>query len=273
MNRLTQEKQASVIRGLVEGSSIRSVERMTGVHRDTIMRLMIDVGDACGEALDRLMRHLLCKRVEVDEVWCYVGKKQRHVTQSDDSSQVGDFYTWVAMDPDTKLVPSFRVGKRDAVNANAFIADLASRLQNRIQLDSDALRAYVEAVELSFGADVDYAQIVKTYEAEPVGPGRYSPPNVASVEKIRIVGNPDMALASTSYVERGNLTMRMSMRRFTRLTNAFSKKLSNLEAAVKLHFAYYNLVRFHRTLKMPPAMAAGVTTSPWRIKDLLRLSN
>lgn len=273
MNRLTLEKQTAVIRALVEGSSIRSTERMTGVHRDTIMRLGIEVGTACGDTLDKMMRKLTCRRIEVDEVWCYVGKKQRHVQATDNIGQVGDFYTWVAIDADTKLVPSFRVGKRDNVNANAFIADLASRLENRIQLNSDGLKAYVDAVEASFGADVDYAQIVKTYEAEPIGPGRYSPPKVASVDKISINGKPNLDLASTSYVERGNLTMRMSMRRFTRLTNAFSKKLENLEASVKLHFAYYNLVRYHKTLRMPPALYAGVINHCWNIEDLVRLSN
>lgn len=219
------------------------------------------------------MRNLPSKRIEVDEVWCYVGKKQRHVRSRDNPDQVGDFYTWVAMDADSKLVPAFRVGKRDGANANAFVADLSSRLQNRIQLSSDALKAYVEAVEASFGADIDYAQIVKSYEAEPIGPGRYSPPQVVSAEKVVIMGKPNMDLASTSYVERGNLTMRMSMRRFTRLTNAFSKKLENLKAAVNLHFAHYNLVRFHKTLGMPPAMAARVTGRPWKIEDLVRLSN
>lgn len=273
MNKLKPEKQVAVIRALVEGSSIRSTERMTGVHRDTIMRLMVQVGDTCGEILDHTMRGLHCQRIEVDEIWCYVGKKQRHVMDRDNPAEVGDFYTWVAMDAQTKLVPSFRVGKRDSANAHAFISDLASRLENRIQLNSDALRIYIEAVEAGFGADVDYAQIVKAYEAEPIGPGRYSPPKVVSAEKIRIMGRPNMDLASTSYVERGNLTMRMSMRRFTRLTNAFSKKTENLKAAVNLHFAYYNLVRFHKTLRMPPALAAGVINHPWKIEDLLRLTN
>lgn len=273
MNKLNAEKQVAIIRALVEGSSIRSTERITGVHRDTIMRLMLQVGGTCGDILDHMMRSLHCERIEVDEVWCYVGKKQRHVLDMDNPNEVGDFYTWVAMDADTKLVPSFRVGKRDAVNAVAFVTDLASRLDNRIQLSSDALRIYVDAVETAFGADVDYAQIVKSYEAEAIGPGRYSPPKVISAEKIHIVGKPNMNLVSTSYVERGNLTMRMSMRRFTRLTNAFSKKLDNLKSAVNLHFAYYNLVRFHKTLRMLPAMAAKVTNSPWKIEDLVRLSN
>ena len=273
MNKLKAEKQVAVIRALVEGSSIRSTERMTGVHRDTIMRLGVQVGTTCGEVLDQMMRGLRCQRIEVDEIWAYVGKKQRHVQDGENPAQVGDFWTWVAMDAETKLVPSFRVGKRDSANAHAFMTDLASRLENRVQLSSDGLRAYVDAVEAGFGPDVDYAQIVKAYETEPIGPGRYSPPKVVSTDKYRIQGEPDMALASTSYVERGNLTMRMSMRRFTRLTNAFSKKVDNLKAAVNLHFAFYNLVRFHRTLGMPPAMAAGVTSGPWKIDDLVWLSN
>ena len=273
MNKLKPEKKSSVIRALVEGSSIRSTERMTGVHRDTITRLLLDVGGACGEMLDGLMKGLHCRRIEVDEVWCYVGKKQRHILDTDNSNEVGDFYTWVAMDAETKLVPSFLVGKRDSAHANAFISDLASRLENRIQISSDGLRAYVEAVEASFGSEVDYAQIVKSYEAEPIGSGRYSPPKVTSTERYPIMGTPDMNLVSTSYVERGNLTMRMSMRRFTRLTNAFSKKVENLRAAVNLHFAYYNLVRFHRSIKMPPGLAAKVIERPWSIDDLVRLSN
>ena len=209
----------------------------------------------------------------MDEIWCYVGKKQRHILDRDNPNEVGDFYTWVAMDAETKLVPSFLVGKRDSIHANAFISDLASRLENRIQISSDGLRAYIEAVEASFGAEVDYAQIVKAYEAEPIGPGRYSPPKVTSVERYLIMRRPDMDLVSTSYVERGNLTMRMSMRRFTRLTNAFSKKVENLRAAVNLHFAYYNLVRFHRSLRMPPALAAQIIERPWKIEDLVKPSN
>lgn len=273
MNRLKPEKQEAVIRALVEGSSIRSVERMAGVHRDTIMRLMVGVGDGCQVLLNDLMRNLGCRRIEVDEVWCYVGKKQRHVTDADDLNAVGDFWTWVAMDAETKLVPSFVVGKRDGETAIRFMGDLASRLKNRVQLSSDALRAYVEAVERAFGADVDYAQIVKSYEAEPLGPGRYSPPKVTAIEKTKIMGDPRWSLVSTSIVERGNLTMRMQMRRFTRLTSAFSKKADNLKAAVALHFAYYNLVRVHRTLKTTPAIAAGVTSREWSITDLIRLSN
>ena len=273
MNKLKPETQARVIRALVEGNSVRSTERMTGVHRDTIIRLMVQVGDTCGEVLDQMMRGLGCERIEVDEIWCYVGKKQRHVLSTDSPAEVGDFYTWVAMDADSKLVPAYRVGKRDGANAVAFVGDLASRLENRVQISSDGFTAYVEAMERAFGADVDYAQIVKAYEAEPAGPGRYSPPKVASTKKSVVAWNPNMDKVSTSYIERGNLTMRMSMRRFTRLTNAFSKKVDNLKAAGNVHFAYYNLVRFHKTIRMPPVMAAGVTHHPWKIEDLVWLSN
>ncbi|MDO8531439.1 MAG: IS1 family transposase [Dehalococcoidia bacterium] len=237
------------------------------------MRLAARVGNSCHQMMDESMRGLQCRRLELDEIWCFVGKKQRHVTADDDRTQVGDFWTWVAIDADTKLVPSYRVGKRDAATAQAFVADLESRLANRVQLNSDGLRFYVEAVERAFGADVDYAQIVKSYEAEPIGPGRYSPPKVVSVEKELMVGSPDMDVASTSYVERQNLTMRMSMRRFTRLTNGFSKKSDNLRSAVGLHFAYYNFVRRHATLKTTPAIAAGVADRQWTVRDLVERAN
>lgn len=274
MNRLKPEKQTAVIHALVEGCSIRSTERMTGVHRDTIIRLMVQVGETCDEILDTMMRGLDCKRVEVDEIWTYVRKKQRHVLTADNPEQVGDFWTFVAIDADTKLIPTYRVGKRDGSTAYGFMTDLASRLENRIQLSSDGLRAYVDAVEAGFGADVDYAQIVKSYEAETIGPGRYSPPKVTSTKKHIIMGKPDWDKVSTAYVERQNLTMRMGMRRFTRLTNGFSKKLENLKAAVALHFAFYNLVRGHKTLHgATPAMAAGPQPDFWTIRDLVDLSN
>ena len=273
MNKLRPEKQVAVIAALVEGASIRSVERMTGVHRDTIMRLMVRVGNACGDYTDSLMRDLPCRRIEVDEIWTFVGKKQRHLNGRTEALRFGDFFTWVALDAHTKLVPAYRVGKRDGPNARAFIGDLASRLRNRVQLTSDALHLYVEAVEEGFGADIDYAQLVKSYEAEWIGPGRYSPPKVISTDKIHVMGRPHVDAISTSYVERNNLTMRMQMRRFTRLTNAFSKKLENLRAAVSLHFAWYNLVRTHRTLGMTPAMAAGVTDDFWRVADLVELAS
>jgi IS1 family transposase len=269
MNTLKIEKQEAAISALVEGVSIRSVERMTGIHRDTIMRLMLRVGQNCERLLDERMRNLDCKSIEVDEIWSYVGKKQRHITEEDNPVIVGDQWVFVALDADSKLIPSYIVGKRTAANAEAFMKDLAGRLDNRVQISSDALAAYINAVEEAFGMNVDYGQVVKAYEAEPLGPGRYSPPEVVGAEKIIISGMPDRTKISTSYVERQNLTIRMQMRRFTRLTNAFSKKLDNLKAAVALHFAHYNFVRIHSSLRMTPAMAAGVTDHLWTVRDLI----
>ena len=273
MNRLPLARQAQILSCLVEGNSIRSTERMTNTHRDTIMRLMVSIGNGCARLMDAEMRDLNCERVQVDEIWTYVQKKQRQVTPDDDRGRVGDMWTFVALDPDTKLVPSYRVSKRTAVNARAFMQDLSERLANRVQLSSDGLNTYAEAVERAFGVDVDYGQAVKFYEAEPIGPGRYSPPRVTRQQIARIQGRPDPAHISTSLVERQNLTMRMSMRRFTRLTNAFSKKVENLQAAVGLHFAHYNFVRTHKTLRMTPAMAAGVSQSLWSIEELIERVN
>ena len=275
-NVLKRKKQERVIAALVEGSSVRSTERMTGVHRDTIIRLMKRVGAGCEALMDSELRDLGCRRIQVDEIWAYVQKKQRHSQPKDDASQVGDFWTFVAIDADTKLVPNFKVGKRDARTAQAFIDDLASRLSGRVQVSADALSAYVGAIDLAFGTDVDFGQIVKSYEAEPIGPGRYSPPRVVATDKRAVWGNPDPDHISTSYVERQNLTMRMSIRRLTRLTNAFSKRVENLQAAVALHFGHYNFVRTHRTLTSnqgglhtTPAMAAGVVDRPWTVGELL----
>jgi IS1 family transposase len=269
MNRTPLARRTQVISALVEGNSIRSAERMTDTHRDTIMRLLVQVGAGCEKLMDERMRGLGCRRVQVDEIWTFVGKKQRWVTVEDDRTRVGDRWTFVALDADTKLVPAYRVGKRDLPTATAFLGDLSERLANRVQLSSDALDAYVDAAEQAFGADVDYGQIVKVYEAEPVGPGRYSPPKVVDAYRSVIQGGPDQAHISTSYVERQNLTMRMSMRRFTRLTNAFSKKVENLRAAVALHFAHYNFVRIHGKLRVTPAMAAGVTDRLWSLEELV----
>ncbi|MEW6615119.1 MAG: hypothetical protein AB1401_06630, partial [Thermodesulfobacteriota bacterium] len=269
MNILKPEKKEAIIGGLVEGISIRSLERMTGVHRDTIMRLLVKTGKSCENIMDTKMRGLSCKHIEMDELWAYVGKKQRHIKTTDNPNEVGDFYTFVALDPDTKLIPAYKVGKRDFATAYAFITDLESRLTNRVQISSDKLRAYVDAIDFAFGGNVDYAQIVKSYEAEPISAGKYSTPKVISTTKQYIIGNPNPAKICTSYVERQNLTVRMQSRRFTRLTNAFSKKIKNLKAAVALHFAHYNFVRIHTTLRITPSMAAGITDHIWSFEEIL----
>lgn len=274
MNRLSLERRTQIINCLVEGNSIRSTERMTDTHRDTIMRLLVETGEGCAKLMDERMRNLTCQRLQVDEIWSFVQKKQRWVTPRDDRNRVGDQWTFVALDADTKLVPVYRVGKRTVATARGFMADLAGRLDNRVQISSDALAAYVDATERAFGSDVDYGRIIKYYEAEPIGAGHYSPPRVVAADREAIAGNPDQAHISTSYVERQNLTMRMNMRRFTRLTNAFSKKVENLRAAVALHFAHYNFVRVHSSLRVTPAMAAGVSQNLWSMEELIeRASN
>jgi IS1 family transposase len=271
-NVLNADKQIAVISSLAEGSSIRSIERITGVHRDTIMRLGVKVGQGCASLMDAKMRDLDCNRLEMDEIWGFVGKKDRNVRMND-SSHVGSVWTFCAIDADTKLVPAFKVGKRDTATANEFVQDVANRMRNRVQISTDGLRAYVEAVEKSFGADVDFAQIVKTYGHEEVSDNRrYSAPDFVSSEKKVITGNPNERLISTSYIERLNATTRLHMRRLTRLTLAFSKKLENFEAAVALHFSYYNFVKRHNTLRCTPAMAAGVEKSFLSVGDLLEAS-
>jgi IS1 family transposase len=269
MNRVPLDRRIQIVNCLVEGNSIRSTERMTETHRDTIMRLLVEVGEGCAKIMDERMRELSCRRIQVDEIWSFVHKKQRWVTPQDDRNRVGDQWTFVALDPETKLVLAYRVGKRTRPHAVAFMGDLSLRLANRVQISSDALNTYVDAVERAFGNDVDYGQAVKFYEAEPIGPGRYSPPRVVASERVVIAGNPDQDHISTSLVERQNLTMRMSMRRFTRLTNAFSKKVENLRAAVSLHFCHYNFVRMHKTIRMTPAMAAGVENRLWSLEELV----
>jgi IS1 family transposase len=269
MNRTPLARRTQIIGALVEGNSIRSVERMTDTHRDTIMRLMVEVGTGCAKLHDEQMRNLSCRRIQCDEIWSYVKIKQGNIAKGVTKTRIGDQWTFVALDPDTKLVPAYLVGKRTRDNAVDFMFDLSNRLTNRVQISSDSLRSYVDAVERAFGADVDYGQIVKFFDAEPIGPGRYAPPEVTHVERIVIAGLPDPVHISTSMVERQNLTMRMSMRRFTRLTNAFSKKLENLQAAVSLHFAHYNLVRLHKSLRTTPAMAASVTDRLWSLEELV----
>lgn len=269
MNRLSLARRTQVISALVEGNSIRSTERMTDIHRDTIMRLMVEVGTGCAALHNEQMRNLDCRRLQCDEIWTFCRIKQAHIPKFTDKTKIGDQWTFVAIDPDTKLVPAYRLGKRTRETAIAFMGDLSERLSNRVQISSDALGAYIAAVEKAFGDDVDYGQIVKFYDAEPIGPGRYGPPRVTGAARTVIAGRPEQAHISTSHVERQNLTMRMSMRRFTRLTNAFSKKFENLQAAVALHFAHYNLVRLHKTTRITPAMAAGVVDRLWSLEELV----
>lgn len=267
MNKLKPETQAAVLNGLCEGASIRSVERLTGVHRDTITRLLLRVGEACDTLLDERMRDLTCERIEIDELWGYVLKKDAHMLRSDDPLAMGSFWVWLSLDSDSKLIPNYAVGKRDIATAKAFVADLAGRMANRIQLSSDGLTHYISAVEEAFGADVDYSQIVKAYEGD--ASGRYSPPKFVDVTKYVMRGNPDLDKASTSFIERQNLTARMHVRRLTRLTNGFSRKVENLKASIALYVTWYNFVKYHRTVKTTPAVAAGVVDRRWTIYDLV----
>ena len=269
-NHLNFDKKVSVIHHLVEGNSIRATERLTDVHRDTICRLLVRVGEQCAAILDDMINDVAADSIECDEIWSYVGKKQKRCTKEEKKTgERGDQYVFVGLDSDTKLVISHLVGKRSAETTTAFIKDLGSRLSNdadyKPQISSDGFVPYIEAIERQFGDDVDYAQVMKDYVFTHAGRGRYSPPKVSGVSKFTIKGQPDEGDIGTSYVERQNLTMRMSMRRFTRLTNAFSKKLlRNLKAAVALHFAYYNLCRPHSSLRgSTPAVAAGLATEAW----------
>lgn len=272
MNKLKREKQIQVISMLCEGSSIRSTERVLGVHRDTIMRLAVRVGQNCQRLHDEHMQGFHSKFIQCDEIWSYVGKKQGRLTDEEKQNRAsGDQYTFVGIDAETKLVPAFHVGKRDGLNTMQFIRILKERLNGngRIQLTTDAWAGYEDAVNWHFGREIDFAQQVKRYAAQPAGDGRYSPPAVSGVVSTVICGNPNWKNISTSYVERQNLTMRMHMRRLTRLTNAFSKKLENLKAAVALHFAYYNFCRVHQSLRITPAMEAGITEHIWPLDEIV----
>lgn len=271
MNRLPRDKQIQVVAALVEGNSIRATVRMTGVAKNTVTKLLVDLGAACEAYQVEHLVNLPCKRVQVDEIWSFVGAKQKQVNTG--ANGVGDVWTWTSICADTKLVPSWLVGDRDSHTASRFVSDLAGRLASRIQLTSDGHRLYLDAVEHAFGDDIDFAQLVKLYgnENRDGGEVRYSPAVCTGAKKVPITGTPDEKHISTSYVERQNLTMRMSMRRFTRLTNAFSKKLENHAAAVALHFMHYNFARIHQTLRVTPAMAAGVTDHAWEIGEIVDL--
>jgi IS1 family transposase len=271
MNRISPEKKLAVISALLEGNSVRSTERMSGIHRDTICRLLVEAGNRCTELLDAKVRNLRCEFVQCDEIWTFVGKKQRHIRKGD-SAEFGDQWVFVAMDAETKLVASYRIGKRTWDTTSSFMDDLYGRMANehRTQVTTDGFHFYTAAVPNAFGLDVDFAQLVKLYgQYGQHGDERYSPsPIIEVISKVR-AGEPDPERICTSHVERQNLTMRMQMRRFTRLTNAFSKKLTNLKAACALHFAHYNFCRVHSTLRVTPAMAAGITSQVWELDALL----
>lgn len=273
INRMPQAKRAQILGFLVEGMSLRAASRLADCSINTVTKLLVDVGVACAEFQDKTLRNLPCQRVQCDEIWSFVGAKQKHVpTERQGEFGIGDVWTWTAIDADTKLIASWMVGTRGAEPAQLFIRDLASRLANRIQLTTDGHRMYVEAVERAFAGDIDYAMLVKHYGEGPQGPDRkYSSVEFVAAEKRRITGRPDPAHVSTSYVERQNLTMRMSCRRFTRLTNAFSKKVENHAHAVALHFMYYNFGRIHKTLRVTPAMEAGVSDHVWSLEEIAAL--
>ena len=272
MNRMDSAKRAQVLSAICEGNSIRSVTRMFHVGKNTVARLLVEAGEACAEYQDKALRNLPCKRVQCDEIWSYVGAKDKNIpAERREQFGIGSVWTWVALDADTKLCCSWMVGDRSGNAAYEFMKDLAPRLASRIQLTTDGNRVYVEAVEAAFGAEIDYAMLVKIYGADRQDEARYSPADFISCRAVDITGKPDAKHVSTSYVERQNLTMRMCMRRFTRLTNGFSKKLENHIAAVSLHFMYYNFVRIHQTLRVTPAMAAGVTDRLWDMSEVVAL--
>jgi IS1 family transposase len=273
MNRLSTEKRAAIVGALVEGNSIRATCRMTGASKNTVTKLLVDLGYACMAHHDRTVRNLKSERVQCDEIWSFCFAKQKNV-QPEKVGELGygDVWTWTALDADSKLMVSYYVGKRETEDAHAFIGDLAQRLSSRVQLTTDGHFPYLKAIKANFGLDVDFAQLIKHYSTDfPEGRRHYSPPICTGIDVRIRIGNPDPAEISTSYVERSNLTMRMGMRRFTRLTNAHSKKLENLTCAVALHFAYYNFVRVHSTLKTTPAVAAGVADHVWKLPELIGL--
>ena len=278
MNRLPLQRRAEILGMLAEGSSLRSASRLGDVSINTVTKLLVDVGAACEQYQDKVLRNLKCKRIQCDEIWSFIYAKAKNVPESMAGAfGVGDVWTWVAIDADSKLVPSWAVGRRDGFTAQEFSRDLADRLATRVQLTTDGHKVYLEAVEGAFGSEIDYAMLVKMYEGDSgkrvPAERRYSPAVGTGAREQRIVGNPDPAHVSTSFVERQNLTMRMSMRRFTRLTNAFSKKVENHKAMIALHYMHYNFARIHKTLRVTPAMEAGVADHVWSLEEVARLAN
>ena len=274
MNKLSTEKRKAIVAALVEGNSIRATCRMTGAAKNTVIKLLCDLGWACSDYMDRDMRNLPCRRLQCDEIWAVVGAKAKNVRPERAFEGIGDIWTWVAIDAETKLVPSWMLGGRDAGTAEVFMHDLASRLTSRVQLTTDGHAAYLNAVNSAFGQEIDYAMLIKLYgqDGNPNKPEtKYSPGKCNGSRRRKIAGNPAIEHVSTSYAERQNLTMRMSMRRFTRLTNAFSKKAENLAHSVALHYMHYNYCRVHQTLGTTPAIEAGLSNKVWQIEDILRL--
>lgn len=272
MNVLTVDERKQIVAALVEGNSMRAVSRMTGISRNTINKLLVDLGNACSAYQDKTFRNLKCKNIQCDEIWSFIGCKQKNVTDENKDNGWGDVWTWVALDADTKLVPTWFVGTRDAGAAYHFIHDLKDRLANRVQLTTDGHKAYLTAVEDAFGTEVDYAMLQKIYGVEkPQGEVRYSPAQCMGARRAVISGKPDHRHVSTSMVERQNLTMRMSMRRFTRLTNGFSKKVENHEHMLAVHYMYYNFGRIHQSLRVTPAMEAGIADHVWSLEEIISL--
>ena len=273
MNKLPLATRTQILTMLVEGSSMRSISRVCDVSINTVTKLLGDAGAACAAYHEEHVRGLTSKRIQVDEIWSFTYAKEKNVAGAKAAPDgAGDTWTWTAIDADTKLIAAYFVGGRDGECAKWFIEDLCTRLANRVQLTSDGHRAYLEAAEATFGADVDYAQLVKMYGPSPDGPTRrYSPAECTGIKKVRVEGSPDPEHISTSYVERQNLTMRMSMRRFTRLTNGFSKKVESHLHALALYFMFYNFVRIHKTLRTSPAMASGISDRLWSVEDVVAL--
>ncbi len=273
MNKLSTKERVQIIAALVEGNSIRATCRMTGAAKGTVLKLLVDLGKACAKYQDEKLRGLSCKQIQCDEIWSFCYAKEKNVPEEMKGKLgFGDVWTWTAIDADSKLIVSYLVGDRSAVYARKFIDDLASRLAHRVQLTTDGYKAYLNAVETAFGAEIDYAMLDKIYNAPPRdGQARYSPADCCGTRKIKIKGNPDIKKVSTSYVERQNLTMRMSMRRMTRLTNAFSKKIENQAHAVALHFMHYNFCRVHQTLRITPAMEAKIADHVWTLEEIAGL--